>query len=51
MANVRQEIDCESCYNRTTVIYNEDPPMFCPVCGEKQEDLIEWSDLDFEDDI
>ena len=51
MAKRRQEIDCEACYTRTDVIYEEAPPIYCPVCGEKQEELS-WSgeELNFDDE-
>lgn len=46
----RQEIDCEACYNRTAILFTEDPPAFCPVCGEKCEELYDYSEeLDFDD--
>jgi rRNA maturation endonuclease Nob1 len=46
----RKEIDCEACYNRTAILFTEDPPAFCPVCGEKAEELYGYSEeLDFED--
>jgi Zn finger protein HypA/HybF involved in hydrogenase expression len=46
----RLEIDCDACFCRTSILYTDAPPVYCPVCGEKQEDLYDYSDdLDFED--
>lgn len=46
----RQEIDCEACFSRTTILFTEAPPVFCPVCGEKCEELYDYSEeLDFDD--